>query len=152
MSCGIRKKGNKDTQKHDWIVDKFYYFMLTGEMEFTPQMINNAESLFNGNLNVTLRNLENAKKLGRGFHDIEPFYNYKVYPQNGEIDIIGFRDYSIIGIEVKLNGMDGVKKQIKRFHDFAGSKYPEKLAETYYFSAKNGLYLVERDADPIPII
>lgn len=118
-----------------------FYFLTTKDMVFSPDAILRGKRIFDAEFERIVSNLENAKEIGNGFHDLKPFFKY---PKRGEIDIIGFRDFSVVGIEIKTNGDNNLYKQIRNFFNYADVEFPEMNPEMYCFNGKVGLYLLER--------
>ena len=99
------------------------------------------KKIFDAEFERIVSNLEKAREIGNGFHDVRAFFKY---PKRGEIDIIGFRDYSIVGIEIKTNGDNNLPKQIRNFFNYVDDEFPEMKPEMYCFNGKVGLYPLER--------
>jgi len=113
-------------------------------MFFSSDAIIRGKKIFDAEFERVVRNLERAKEIGNGFHDVTPFFKYTKCTKRGEIDILGFRDYSVVGIEIKTNGNNSLTKQIKNFFNYAEEEFPEMRPKMYCFSGKVGLYPIER--------
>ena len=128
-------------KKHDWLVLRLYDMMEKGELVMSDAAMEGARQFFDGERALILRNLDRAsKKLCNGFHNNQKFFRYKkgLY----EIDIIGFDDSSVVGVEVKYNTGHYVR-QLSRFVDYAQGSYPSLKKKALFYSGRSGLYQIK---------
>jgi hypothetical protein len=137
----IASEYNIQEKKHDWLVLRIHDIMENGELVMTDIAMEGARFLFDGERKMILRNLENAsKKLGNGFRDTEKFFRYR--KELYEIDVVGFDERQIVGVEVKYDSGHYVR-QLTRFMDYAEVRYPMLRRKALFYSGRSGLYLIK---------